>query len=226
MLDHLDDATRARLLAYLDELQRWNARVNLTAIPAERGWEKHVVETQRLLDAIGAHLGGTRRDQVGGVGATVVDVGAGGGVPGIPLAILRPDVRVTLLDSDARKAGFLTHAAGVLQLDNVSIVVARAEDLARSADVRESFDVAVSRALAPPPVMCELALPLVRNGGVVAALVGDAVKAATECARAAGECGGAAPRTAPGDVLLVDKVRTTPDAYPRRAGVPLKRPLL
>jgi 16S rRNA (guanine527-N7)-methyltransferase len=217
MPDDIDDTTRARLLAYLDELQRWNARVNLTAIPAERGWEKHVVETQRLLDAIAPHLVST---------ATVIDVGAGGGIPGIPLAILRPDVRVTLLDSDARKAGFLTHAAGALQLGNVSVVVARAEDVARRAEVRESFDVAVSRALAPPPVMCELALPLVRIGGVVAALVTDATRAAQECTRAAEECGGAAPRTAPGDVMLVDKVRPTPDAYPRRAGVALKRPLL
>jgi 16S rRNA (guanine527-N7)-methyltransferase len=215
--DRDEPTTRDRLLAYLDELQRWNARVNLTAIPAERGWEKHVVETQRLLDAIGAHL-----DR----GSSVVDVGAGGGVPGIPLAILRPDLRVTLLDSDTRKAGFLTHAAGALQLDNVTVVVARAEDIARRAEVRESFDVAVSRALAPPPVMCELALPLVCTGGVVAALVGDAAAAAQECVRAAEECGGAAPHTAPGDVLLIDKVRATPDAYPRRAGVPLRRPLL
>ncbi|HEV7678512.1 MAG TPA: 16S rRNA (guanine(527)-N(7))-methyltransferase RsmG [Candidatus Dormibacteraeota bacterium] len=216
-LDALDDSTRARLLAYLDELQRWNARVNLTAIPAERGWEKHVVETERLHRAVAAHLD---------AGASVIDIGAGGGVPGIPLAILRPDVRVTLLDSDTRKAGFLTHAAGALQLDNVSVVVARAEEVARRPGVRESFDVAVSRALAPPPVMCELALPLVRVGGVVAALVGDASQAARECARAAQECGGAQPSTAPGDVLLVDKLRATPEAYPRRAGMPLKRPLL
>jgi 16S rRNA (guanine527-N7)-methyltransferase len=211
----MDGTTRARLDAYLDELHRWNRRVNLTAVPAERAWDKHVGEVLVLLDA--THPAG---------GARVVDVGAGGGVPGIPLAILRPDLHVTLIDSDQRKAGFLTHVAGALDLGNVEVLCARAEEVARRDGRRESFDLAASRALAPPPVMCELVLPLVRVGGLMAALVGDVAQAVRECARASELCGGGTPRTAPGEVLLIDKQRPTPDEYPRRAGVPLRKPLL
>lgn len=214
-LTSIPAAPRARLSAYLDELARWNARINLTTVAPERYWEKHVGEVLDLLEACApAH------------GARVVDVGAGGGVPGVPLAVLRPDLRVTLLESDVRKAGFLTHVAGSLELDTVSVLDRRAEDVGRDGAMRESFDLAVSRAVAPPPVMCELSLPLVRVGGVVAALVGDATQAATESARAAELCGGGPPRNAAGGVLLVDKLHPTPEEYPRRAGVPVRRPLL
>jgi 16S rRNA (guanine527-N7)-methyltransferase len=207
-------ATRDRLRAYLDELGRWNARINLTTVAPERFWDKHVGEVLDVL-AVCAPAPGAR----------VVDVGAGGGVPGIPMAVLRPDLQVALLESDTRKAGFLTHVAGTLQLANVSVLAMRAEDAARRADLRESFDLAASRAVAPPPVMCELSLPLVRVGGLVAALVGDAEQAAQQSARAAELCGGGAPRAAPGGVLVVDKQRATPEKYPRRAGVPASRPL-
>ena len=211
----MDDATRQRLQAYLDELARWNQRLNLTRVAPEHAWDKHVEE---VLDLLGAcpPAEGTR----------AVDVGAGGGVPGIPMAILRRDMHVSLLESDRRKAGFLTHVAGALQLDNVAVLVERAEDLARRPQARESFDLAVSRAVAPPPVMCELALPLVRVGGMVAALVTDAGRAARECGHAAQLCGGGEPRAATGGVLLVAKERATPEEYPRRAGVPLRRPLV
>jgi 16S rRNA (guanine527-N7)-methyltransferase len=210
----MDELQRARLHAYLDEMQLWNARINLTAVPAERGWEKHVEEVLALLAAADPPPG-----------ARVVDVGTGAGVPGVPMAVLRRDLHVLLVDSDQRKGAFLTHVAGALQLDNVEVLCARIEDVARRDGMREAFDLAVSRALAPPPVMCELLLPLVRVGGRVATLVGDAQQAAAESARAAAECGGDTPRAAAGDVLLIDKVRGTPDRYPRRAGVPLRKPL-
>ena len=206
--------TRERLRAYLDELGRWNARINLTTVAPEHFWEKHVGEVLDLLAVCDP-----------APGARVVDVGAGGGVPGIPMAVLRPDLHVALLESDTRKAGFLTHVAGALQLDGVTVLAMRAEDAARRGELRESFDLAVSRAVAPPPVMCELSLPLVRLSGQVAALVGDAEHAAQQSARAASLCGGSEPRAAEGGVLLVDKVRATPEEYPRRAGVPARRPL-
>lgn len=213
MLEITPEARR-RLQAYLDELALWNARMNLTTVPRERWWDKHVVEVLDLLAACAP-----------AAGARVVDVGAGGGVPGIPMAVLRPDLHVALLESDARKAGFLTHVAGALRLDGVEVLALRAEDAARRDELRESFDLAASRAVAPPPVMCELSLPLVRVGGVCAALVGDAEQAAAECAYAADQCGGGTPRGAPGGVLVIDKLRQTPDEYPRRAGVPVRRPL-
>ena len=210
----MDATTAARLARYLDELELWNARINLTAVPAAEAWAKHVAESATLLDAV---------DPAPGV--RLVDVGTGGGVPGVPIAVMRPDLHVTLLDSDRRKTAFLTHVAGMLELDNVAVVCERAEDVARRDGVREAFDVAVSRALAPPAVMCELLLPFLRTGGVAATLVGDAEAACRECARAAQLLGGGVPRTAPGDVLLIDKVAPAPDAYPRRAGVPLRKPL-
>lgn len=205
---------RERLRAYLDELERWNARINLTTVAPERYWAKHVGEVLDLLAVCTPPAG-----------ARVVDVGTGGGVPGIPLAVLRGDLHVALLESDQRKAGFLTHVAGVLELANLEVLAMRAEDAARRDDLRECFDAAASRAVAPPAVMCELSLPLVRVGGTVAALVGDAAHAAAESARAASLCGGGEPRAAAGGVLLIDKVRATPDEYPRRAGVPARRPL-
>jgi 16S rRNA (guanine527-N7)-methyltransferase len=218
----MDDAQRAQLQAYLDELQRWNQRINLTAIPPEQAWEKHVGETQALLDAAQPPLG-----------ARVIDVGAGGGVPGMPMAILRPDLRVTLLDSDQRKAAFLTHVSGSLRLGNVEVVCARVEEVAHREGMREAFDLAVSRALAPPPVMCELTLPLVRVGGLAGALVsgavpaadGDADGVASAVARAARVLGGSVLPTAVAGVLLIRKVASTPEQYPRRAGVPLRKPL-
>jgi 16S rRNA (guanine527-N7)-methyltransferase len=210
----MDGAARERLEAYLADLAFWNQRINLTAVPAELAWEKHVGEAVALLAACSPIEG-----------ARVADVGAGGGVPGLPLAILRPDLHVTLIDSDQRKCGFLQHEAGALELRNVAVECARVEDLARREGMREAFDLAVSRALAPPPVMCEFTLPLVRVGGAVATLVGDAVQAARDCAPAAALLGGGVPRAAEGDVLLIDKLRPTPEQYPRRAGVPLRKPL-
>jgi 16S rRNA (guanine527-N7)-methyltransferase len=204
----------AKLHAYLAELELWNRRINLTAIPPEQAWDKHVGETQALLDAAQPPLG-----------ARVIDVGAGGGVPGMPMAILRPDLRVTLLDSDQRKAAFLTHVSGSLRLGNVEVVCARVEDVARQDGMREAFDLAVSRALAPPPVMCELTLPLVRVGGLAGALVSDAVPAADGVAGAARVLGGVVLPTAVGGVLLIRKIAPTPERYPRRAGVPLRKPL-
>jgi 16S rRNA (guanine527-N7)-methyltransferase len=156
----------------------------------------------------------------------VVDVGSGAGIPGIPIAVVRPDLEVVLCDSDQKRAGFLTHVATLLGLERVHVAPVRAEDLGRTAGAREAFDAAVSRATAPPPVLCELCLPLLRTGGRLAALVRDASAAAEACAAAAAACGGGRPEAAAAGVLVVVKLTATPDAYPRRPGVPAKRPLV
>jgi 16S rRNA (guanine527-N7)-methyltransferase len=200
---------------YLDELYRWNQRINLTAVPQEEARQRHVGDALLIRAAVEPQPG-----------ARVVDVGAGGGVPGLPLAIMRPQVQVTLIDSDQRKCAFLTHVAGLLRLDNVEVLCERAEEVGHREGMRESFDAAVSRALAPPPVMCEWTLPLVRVGGVMAALVGDVEQAKQECIAAAEILGGRRPIARTGGVMVVRKVRPTPDDYPRRAGVPLRKPLV
>ena len=157
----------------------------------------------------------------------LVDVGSGGGMPGLPLKIARPELEVTLLEADRRKAAFLVHAAAQLGLD-VEVVTERAEDFGRGPR-RESFDAACCRALAAPAAACELCLPLVRTGGRLLALT-TLTESGWEAALALGggdvELIGAPSRLRErGAVAVVPKVAPTPTAYPRRAGVPVRRPL-
>jgi len=158
---------------------------------------------------------------------SLIDVGSGGGMPGLPLKIARPELRVTLLEADRRKAAFLVHAAARLDL-NVEVVAERAEAAGRS-HLREAFDLATCRALAPMPVLAELCLPFVRVGGRLLAMETE-VEDATRAIAALG--GGAqsvipAPSSARnrGVVVIVPKISPTPAAYPRRPGVPARRPL-
>src|SRR5712691_3790056 len=166
------------------------------------------------------HLGGAHN---------LVDVGSG---PGLPIKISRPDLDVTLIEADQAKAAFLVHACAALGLDQVEVVARRAEEAGHDSRLREKFDVAVARALAPLPVLAELCLPLVRVGGRLLAQKTEA-EDPTAAARAIHLLGGelsfvvAAPSTArgTGTVVVIDKVRPTPELYPRRAGVPARKPL-
>ena len=163
---------------------------------------------------------------------TLVDVGSGGGLPGLPLKIMVPPLQVTLVEADGRKAAFLTQACARLGLTGVRVVGRRAEDAAHDGDLREAFDVAVARALAPMPVLAELCLSFVRVGGRLLAQ-----KTLDEDLGAAGRAiellGGGPARSEPapsrarsaGVVMVVEKVSSTPAAYPRRPGVPSRRPL-
>lgn len=158
---------------------------------------------------------------------SLVDVGSGGGMPGLPLKIARPELRVTLLEADRRKAAFLTQAAARLGLD-VEVVAERAE-IAGRGHLREAFDVATCRALAPMPVLAELCLPLVRVGGRLLAMKG----VVEDASRAIAALGGGdeavilAPSAARqrGVIVVVPKLSPTPSRYPRRPGVPSKRPI-
>ena len=164
--------------------------------------------------------------------STLVDVGSGGGLPGLPLKIMVPALQVTLVEADGGKAAFLTQACARLGLSDVRVVGRRAEDAARDATMREEFDVAVARALAPMPVLAELCLPFVRIGGRLLAQKTRAEDLGP-AARAIQLLGGTPARVDPapssvrsaGVVVVVDKIGSTPDAYPRRAGVPSRRPL-
>lgn len=156
----------------------------------------------------------------------VVDVGSGGGSPGIPLAVVRPELHVDLLEAQRRKCSFLASAAA--GFPNVAVVCARAEEHGR-ADGREAYGTAVAQALASPQVALEWCLPLVRVGGRVILLAGEVD---LERAAAAAEPVGGGPPEAvalPGGIrrslLLVAKVRPTPERFPRRPGVARKRPL-
>lgn len=209
----LRDEQRSQLEDYLSELDRWNERTNLTAVPVADRWRRHIVEALDL----------ARTLQIA-EGAALIDVGTGPGVPGLVIAVARPDLRITLLDSDSRKTAFLTHVAGVIGLTALRIVTARAEEAAHDPALRERFGIATARALAPPAVLCELMLPFVRGGGTAAALVADAPAAARRAAAAAALLGGGEPQWRTG-VLLLPKTAPTPPRYPRRPGVPARHPL-
>jgi 16S rRNA (guanine527-N7)-methyltransferase len=150
----------------------------------------------------------------------VVDVGSGGGSPGLPLAAVRPDLRFDLVESTRKKCDFLARWAS--EFDNVSAVCARAEDYGRGHG-RDAYGTAVARALAPPPVAAEWCLPLVTPGGRVILYVGPSVDEAA-VARAAGEVAGELEESPPGFAVL-RKMGPTPERFPRRPGVARKRPL-
>lgn len=162
----------------------------------------------------------------------VVDVGSGAGLPGLPLKIARPDLQLCLIEADQAKAAFLVHACATLGLTGVEVVARRAEEAGHDPRLREAFDIAVARALAPLPVVLELCLPLVRVGGRLLAQKTESEDPST-AARALDVLGGVllavhhSPSTGrrTGTVVEIAKVHATPAAYPRRPGTPSRKPL-
>lgn len=211
---------------YHEMLLDWNTRMNLTALTApEDVAVKHIIDSLMAYDA--ARFDGAR---------TLIDVGTGAGLPGIPLAVYAPHLTVTLLDSLNKRVRFLTEVTAAMGLQNVRCIHARAEEAARTAEHRAAYDIAVSRAVARLPVLLEYTLPFVRVGGTLLALKGRAyAEEQKEARRAAEVLGGglitARPVRLPGlddvrVILAVTKERQTPAAYPRGGGAPTRRPIL
>jgi 16S rRNA (guanine527-N7)-methyltransferase len=163
----------------------------------------------------------------------VIDVGSGAGLPGLPLKLARPDIELTLIEANRARAAFLVQAVARLGLDSVDVVADRAENAGRDPRYREAFDLAVARAVAPMPVLAELTLPLLRPGGRLLAMKTGATRELESAAAAIAELGGelsaveAAPSAARdrGEVVVISKTRPTPDRYPRRPGIPARRPI-
>ena len=211
---------------YNEMLLDWNTRMNLTALTApEDVAVKHIIDSLTAYDA--ALFDGAR---------TLIDVGTGAGLPGIPLAVYAPHLTVTLLDSLNKRVRFLMEVTAAMGLPNVRCIHARAEEAARTAEHRAAYDIAVSRAVARLPVLLEYALPFVRVGGTLLALKGRAyAEEQKEARRAAEVLGGgritARPVHLPGlddvrAILTVTKERQTPAAYPRGGGAPTRRPIV
>ena len=243
--------TRKQLTAfslYMNELIKWNQRANLTAIISPDGIQiRHFLDSLTCLLAFpGEHsptgadeglLSGAAERINGGAGLSCLDVGTGAGFPGVPLKIFLPELKLTLLESIGKKTAFLTHIVDLLDLTDTHVITGRAEDLARQPDHRERYDVVVTRALSRLAVVAELTLPFCRVGGRSIALKKGEHMAAEieECRYAVRQLGGldaeavliSLPLIYDDRMLVVmEKSAPTPAAYPRRAGIPAKRPLI
>jgi len=210
-----------KLGAYLALLLHTNESFNLTAVtePAA-AWMRHVFDSLTLFPVIGESMQ---------EGSRIIDVGSGGGLPGLPLAITMPACRFTLLEATGEKAGFLQRVKEELKLTNVEVVEERAEKAGQLGDHRERYDAAVARAVGPMSVIAELTVPLVKVGGRVLLIKGQkadeelaAAKRALHMLHARHE---ATIDTPTGRIVVLDKPRKTPEAYPRRDGEPKRAPL-
>ena len=213
--------------SFYRELVETNKRINLTTV---LGWEE--VQIRHFLDSLTLSLVLSPQTLTSG---RVVDVGSGAGLPGIPMKIAFPDMSLCLVDSMSKRTAFLAHLIEVLGLKGVEIYTGRAEELAHRPDLREGFDGVFSRAVAKLRTLAELTLPFCRVGGVcVAQKQGDIKGELEEASRAIQTQGGSLKEIKevtleglikPRVLVVLEKVSLTPSKYPRRPGMPAKRPL-
>ena len=224
----LDEAAAEKLELYARLLVQWNERMNLTAITDPEGiLRKHFVDSLTALPHLPA---GPCR---------LIDVGTGAGFPGVPLAVVRGALQLTLLDSLNKRLGFLRELCAALELP-VTLIHARAEEGGRQPALREQFDVATARAVAALPVLAEYCLPFVKQGGRFIAMKGPEGEAeAAAAAKAVARLGGAPAKVhtvllpVPPDgeaaeerrLLVIDKIAATPPAYPRPSAKIARQPL-
>jgi len=222
---HMTGRQVLSLITYEKELLEWNRKFNLTAIR-----DAESIRTKHFLDSFSCVLAWKATPP-----NHLIDVGTGAGFPGLPLKILYPTMKVTLVESVGKKAMFCQHLVSVLGLEHVEVIQARAEDLGQDADHREKYDWAVARAVANLNVLGEYLIPLVKVGGTMLAQKGESGPAEAQSAEKAmkllgGKLRQLIPVNLPGVaddryLVLVDKVAATPPKYPRKPGVPGKQPL-
>lgn len=221
----LTSAQIAALEIYEQELLEWNTRFNLTAIETpEQIRLKHFLDSFSCMLA----LRGTPMQ-------SVIDVGSGAGFPGLPLKIIDPEMRLTLVESVGKRAGFCRHIIQTLKLEDVYVIQERAEAVGQKPEHREGYDWALARAVAATPVLLEYLLPLVRVGGMALAMKGAAAPQEAQSGERAmqvlgGQLENLIPVALPGVaeerfLVVIEKIAATPPGYPRRIGVPAKKPL-
>ncbi|MBS6185039.1 MAG: 16S rRNA (guanine(527)-N(7))-methyltransferase RsmG [Clostridium celatum] len=214
-----------QFIKYMRLLQEWNEKINLTAITED----KDVVK-KHFIDCIKAFKSEPIKNA-----KTIIDVGTGAGFPGLPIAIMNPNVEVTLLDSLNKRINFLNLVVRELGLKNVKTIHSRAEDGARKPELREKFDVATSRAVANMAVLSEFCMPYVKKGGYFVALKGPAIDEELENGSNAikilgGELQGIIEISIEEtdlkhNIVEVKKVKNCSKTYPRKAGTVNKKPL-
>ena len=217
---NLNDIQVEQFETFYNMIVDWNTKINLTTIVDEKDFAvKHVIDSLTVWD----------ENKFDGI-KNLVDIGTGAGFPAIPLKIFQPQLEVTLIDSLAKRVDFLKKVIAALELDNVTCLHGRAEDLARDKNLRGKFDLVTARAVARLNILAEYCLPFAKIGGTFAALKGKIFREElAEAERAIKILGG-------GNVILpdlpdiraviyVDKKIPTPKNFPRKVGTPTKNPL-
>ena len=222
---HITGRQMMALITYEKELIEWNQKFNLTAIR-----DTESIRTKHFLDSFSCVLAWKASPP-----NRLIDIGTGAGFPGIPLKILYPSLKLTLVESVGKKAMFCQHMVRVLGLDHVDVIQARAEELGQKPEHREKYDWAVARAVANLNVLSEYLLPFVKVGGMTLAQKGESGPAEAQSAEKGMELLGGKlkqliPVNLPGVVedrylVVVEKVAATPPKYPRKPGIPMKQPL-
>lgn len=214
-----------KFIKYMRLVQEWNEKINLTAITEDEEFIK-----KHFIDCIKAFKSDELKEA-----KNLIDVGTGAGFPGLPIAIMREDLNVTLLDSLNKRINFLNLVVSNLELKNVKTIHSRAEDGARKKELREKFDIATSRAVANMTVLSEFCLPYVKVGGHFVALKGPAIEDELKDSKnALGVLGGRLKNVIEleiegtdlkHNVVIVSKTKECPSTYPRKAGTITKKPL-
>ncbi|MGG0824892.1 16S rRNA (guanine(527)-N(7))-methyltransferase RsmG [Paenibacillus turicensis] len=211
---------------YFKELVSWNEKMNLTGI-TERSevYLKHFFDSLTLSQYVDFTKVGS-----------IADIGSGAGFPGIPLKICFPHLKLMIVDSLNKRIQFLQHVVDTLGLQDVQLIHGRAEDVARQAGLRDSFDLVTARAVARLAVLNEFCLPFVKTGGIFAAMKGtDLKEEVKEATRSFKELNGKMKASyhfqlpqenADRHIIIIEKVGDTPKKYPRKAGTPLKSPIV
>lgn len=222
---HITGGQVMSLITYEKELLEWNQKINLTAIR-----DVESIRIKHFLDSFSCVLAWTSNPPL-----HLIDVGTGAGFPGIPLKILYPHMKLTLIESVGKKAKFCQHIVDTLGLKDVDIVHSRAEVLGQDPNHREKYDWAVARAVAKLNVLSEYLIPLVKRGGHMLAQKGESGPAEAQSAEKAmkilgGKMEQLVTVNLPGVVddrylVVVNKVAATPPKYPRKPGIPTKLPL-
>lgn len=223
--EEITDEQVDKFALYYRELLAWNKKINLTSLTAEEEvFIKHFYDSLLVMR--------TKEWQATG---KLLDVGSGAGLPGIPLKIMNPGMKIVLLDSLNKRVVFLKHMIDSLQLEGIEAIHGRAEEYGHCENWREGFDFAVARAVAPLPVLLEYCLPFIKKGGSFFAYKGpEGLQEARASLNAlqilGGEIAKTYEETLPQEkgkrcLLTIKKTGKTPDKFPRRSGMPEKKPL-
>ncbi|MCK9267377.1 MAG: 16S rRNA (guanine(527)-N(7))-methyltransferase RsmG [Alkaliphilus sp.] len=219
-----------QFIKYKDILLEWNQRMNLTAITEERE-----IIIMHFLDSISCLQTGYLSMRSTGESIRLIDVGTGAGFPGIPLKIMLPGIKLTLMDSLKKRIGFLKEAGKELGLDGVEFIHGRAEDFGKNKDYREKYNCVVSRAVAALNILVEYCLPFVKVGGYFICQKGPKlIEEMEEAKKAIKILGGKIVEQVKIDIpfsdrehyiLITEKIKQTPIKYPRKAGKLSKNPI-